>query len=104
MILGIEKELAIFLQAIITGNLLYLVYSAIRIVRRIIIHNIFFVSVEDLIFWIGAGLYIFGEIEKTSDGIIRWYFVVGVVLGTLLTNSVFQSIQKKHIAKTKKTS
>ena len=104
MILGIEKELAIFLQAIITGNLLYLVYSAIRIVRRIIIHNIFFVSVEDLIFWIGAGLYIFGEIEKTSDGIIRWYFVVGVVLGTLLTNSVFQSIQKKYIAKTKKTS
>ena len=100
MILGIEKELAIFLQAIITGNLLYLVYSAIRIIR----HNIFFVSAEDLIFWIWAGLYIFGEIEKTSDGIIRWYFVAGVVLGTLLTNSVFQSIQKKYIAKTKKTS
>ena len=103
MILGIKKELAIFLQAILTGNILFLVYAAVWIVRRIIKHNSFFVSMEDVIFWVGAGLYVFGEIEQTCDGIIRWYFVLGVLLGTFITNGIFQWIRKKSIAKKQKT-
>lgn len=103
MILGIEKEVSIFLQAVLAGNLVYLVYSAIRVFRRIVKHNLFFVSVEDFVFWIGTGLYLFIEIEETSNGNIRWYFVLGVLAGGYLTHNIICKITKKYIDKSKKT-
>lgn len=102
MILGIEKELSVFLQAILAGNIIYLAYSVIRVVRRLWKHNLFFVSLEDLIFWIGTGIYLFIRIYQTSDGIIRWYFVIGVLLGGIITHFIISAISKKYIAKWRK--
>ncbi len=102
MILGIEKELSVFLQAVLAGNLVYLSYLAIRIFRRILKHNLFWVSVEDAIFWIAAGFYLFFKIYQTSNGTIRWYFVLGVLAGGILTHHIISKITKKHIDKSKK--
>lgn len=102
MILGIEKEVSVFLQAVLAGNLVYLVYTAIRVLRRIVKHNLFWVSVEDFIYWIGTGLYLFIEIYETSNGTIRWYFIVGVLTGSLITHLIIQKIMKKYVAKRKK--
>ncbi len=102
MILGIGKELSVFLQAVLAGNLIYLVYSLIRVMRRLWKHNLFFVSLEDLIFWIGTGIYLFVRIYQTSDGIIRWYFVMGVLLGGIVTHFIIFQISKKYIAKRRK--
>lgn len=102
MIQGIEKEVAVFLQAALAGNLVYLVYSAVRIFRRILKHNLFWISVEDFIFWIGTGLYLFTEIYQTSNGSIRWYFVLGALLGGIITHCIIEKIRKKCIAKFKK--
>ncbi len=102
MILGIGKELSVFLQAVLAGNFIYLVYSVIRVMRRLWKHNLFFVSLEDLIFWIGTGIFLFIKIYQTSDGIIRWYFVIGVLLGGLITHFIISQISKKYIAKWKK--
>lgn len=102
MILGIEKEVSVFLQAILAGNLLYLVYCAICVFRRIIRHSLLCVSLEDMIFWLGAGLYIFSKIDQTSDGNIRWYFVLGVLCGAVVTHCIIQKIRKKCIAKSGK--
>ena len=102
MILGIEKELAVFIQAVLTGNLLYLAYCVLRVFRRIIKHNLFLVSLQDLLYWIATGCYLFAKIYQTSNGMIRWYFVVGVLLGGILTHCTIQKIVKKYIAKRKK--
>lgn len=102
MILGIEKELSVFLQAVLAGNLVYLSYLAIRIFRRILKHNLFWISVEDAIFWIAAGFYLFLKIYQTSNGTIRWYFVLGVLVGGILTHHIISKITKKHIDKSKK--
>lgn len=102
MILGIEKELSVFLQAVFAGNMVYLVYSAIRIFRRIIKHNLFWVSLEDLLFWIGTGLYLFIRSFQISNGNIRWYFVVGVFIGVTITYWIIKKITKKYIAKMNK--
>lgn len=102
MIFGIEKEVTVFLQAILAGNLLYLVYTVLRVLRRIVKHNLFWISVEDLIFWIGTGFYLFTQIYQTSNGTIRWYFVVGVLLGSLFTHQIIQKIIQKYIAKRRK--
>ena len=102
MILGIGKELSVFLQAVLAGNLIYLVYALIRVMRRLWKHNLFFISLEDLIFWIGTGIYLFVRIYQTSDGIIRWYFVIGVLLGGILTHFIISQISKKYIEKRRK--
>lgn len=102
MILGIEKELSVFLQAVLAGNLVYLVYCVLRIFRRIVKHNLFWVSLEDVLYWLGTGVYLFIQIYKTSSGTIRWYFVVGVLAGGMLTHYIVQKIVKKYVAKFKK--
>lgn len=102
MILGIEKELFIFLQAVLAGNMVYLLYSMIRVVRRIVKHNLFFISLEDLFFWLGTGIYLFVIIYRTCNGSIRWYFVIGVLVGGILTHLIICKIVKKYIAKRKK--
>ncbi len=102
MILGIEKELSVFLQAALAGNLVYLIYCAICVFRRIIKHNLFWVSLEDFVYWIGTGLYLFIQIYRTSNGVIRWYFVTGVLAGGLITHWLIRKFAKKYIAKWKK--
>jgi hypothetical protein len=102
MILGIEKELSVFLQAILAGNLVYMAYCTIRVFRRIIRHNLFWVSVEDILFWILTGFYMFTRIYQTSNGTIRWYFVLGVFTGGIFTHRIIKKIMKKYIDKRKK--
>ncbi len=87
------------MQAVLAGNMVYLVYSAIRVIRRLIRHNLLFVSLEDLFFWIGTGIYLFSEMYQTSNGSIRWYFVIGVCTGGILTHLIISKIVKKYIAK-----
>ena len=99
MMLGIGEELSIFLQAILAGNLVCLVYEAIRIFRRIIRHNLFWLSAEDLVFWLGTAVFLFIKIYQTSRGMIRWYFVVGVFLGSIFTYWILKKIEKKYLAK-----
>lgn len=100
--LEIGEEVSIVLRAFLSGNIVYLSYSAIRILRRMIRHSLFFVSLEDFLFWIGTGLYLFLKMFNTSDGSIRWYFVLGVVVGSLFTALLeknFTKIKKKFAKK-----
>ncbi len=94
MMHGIEKELSGFLQAVLAGNMAYLIYSVLRVVRRIVKHNLFFVSLEDAMYWIGMGVYLFVQIYKTSNGTIRWYFVLGVFIGGIATHYIISKILK----------
>ncbi len=97
--LGINREATIFLSACLTGNLLYLVYCALCIFRNLIRHSGVWVSAEDMFYWIFAGIYLFTEIYRTCNGSIRWYFVVGVLLGAILTAAIIRKFLKKIIAK-----
>lgn len=96
---GLGKEVSAFLQAVFAGNLVYLVYSMIRVFRRILKHNLFWVSVEDAVFWIVAGVYLFLTLYHASNGRIRWYFILGIFIGGILTHRVISKIIKKYIDK-----
>lgn len=102
MILGIGEEWAVFLQALLAGNLVCLIYEALRVFRRIIRHNLFWISAEDLLFWMSTALYLFVRVYQTSSGIIRWYFVLGVCIGGILTYWILEKIRKKYLAKRRK--
>lgn len=91
---GIGEELSVFLQALLAGSSVLLAYSCIRIVRRLVKHNLFVVSVEDFFFWIATGLYLFLEMYETSDGSIRWFFVSGVAAGAGFSYGILRLAEK----------
>ena len=105
--LGIGNEISIFVSACLLGNVVSLMYYAIRVFRRIIKHTLFWVSIEDFIFWAGIGFYLFAEMYRTCAGSIRWYFVLGVLAGGGITCWLLQKFVgkfiKKVVDKTKKT-
>lgn len=104
--LGIGKELSIFVSACLLGNMVCLVYYALRVFRRIVKHTLLWISIEDFLFWVGTGLYLFMEMYRTCAGNIRWYFVLGVLVGGIATCWILQkidAIHKKVVDKSKKT-
>lgn len=98
--LGIKEEISVFLQALLAGGIVFWIYDCLRIARRLVKHNLFLISVEDFLFWIGTGVYLFIEIYHTSDGSIRWFFVIGVMGGVflsyLMTAAAKQLYKKFH--------
>lgn len=92
--LGIGNEISIFISAFLAGNLICLIYSAIRVFRRLVRHSLIWISVEDFVFWVGVGLYLFSEMFRTCNGNIRWYFVLGVLLGGIITIWFMQKLKK----------
>lgn len=84
MILGIGREAQVFLYAGLSGMTVLFGYYILNCLRKIIPHNTFASSVEDLFFWIGASGYLFAEMYNTTYGSIRCFFLLGIICGALL--------------------
>lgn len=72
------------LHALFMGIFITFLYDLLRIFRRVIPHNIFFVSLEDLGFWIYCGAEVFLLMYHESNGTLRWFAVIGALSGMLL--------------------
>lgn len=81
---GITIELQFFVISMLWGAIVLLSYDLLRILRRIIQHNAFFVAVQDLIFWVLASVFIFAMIYVKNSGTIRGFSVMGMVIGMLV--------------------
>lgn len=92
---GITGELTDFVHAFLTGVILVLVYQVFRVLRKLIRHRMWAVNVEDVIYWIFVSIYTFVQIHYTSDGKIRAYFVLGIVLGTVFVMILMRIIKNK---------
>ena len=91
-------ELLLFARAFWNGALLLLIYDVIRILRGVVSHGKILTAAEDLLFWPGAAVYVFVQIHHTTNGSIRWYFILGVVLGSAFFSFV-SKIPKKLLEK-----
>ncbi len=93
---GIESEGMAFAQAVLSGMIVFTSYMCIRKFRRVIKHNLTAIAIEDMAFWLGTAVYLFVQIYHTSDGSIRWFFILGVVLGVGISALVFNILKKVH--------
>ena len=84
---GLGIETAAFLKAFFSGMTVYGIYACIRIFRKIVPHNGVVVSIEDFIYWLFTGFYLFLKIFDASQGTIRWYFVAGTAMGVLFLSA-----------------
>ena len=103
----IREEIMIFFTAVLTGAVLRTAYRCISCLREWIRHEPVAIELEDLFYWIAASIYFFVQIYHTSNGVIRWYFILGVVLVAVLAAFLIrqaEKIHKKMYARSKKNS
>ena len=86
---GITIELHFFMISILWGAIILLAYDLLRVLRRIINHNIWVITFEDLIFWVLSSLFIFIMIYENNSGTIRGFSVMGMGIGMVLYHYIF---------------
>ncbi len=78
---SIIDEVTFLLHSFLMGIVISFVYDGFIILRRLIRHNLFLISVEDLIFWIACAIGVFYMLYEENNGILRWFAVFGATLG-----------------------
>ena len=78
------SENEFLLHALLMGIFITFVYDILRILRRVLPHGNFMVSLEDLIFWIYCAEKVFLMMYHESDGNLRWFAVIGALAGMLI--------------------
>lgn len=79
------------------GIIITFVYDNIRVCRRVIRHNTFFISIEDLFFWIAVAISIFLLQHKENNGVFRWFSIIGAFIGMLLYRKIISGFYIKHM-------
>ncbi len=80
---SIVSELIFFAHSFLLGILITFVYDGFLVLRRLIRHNLFLISLEDMIFWIACAIGVFYMLCEENNGILRWFAVLGAALGMI---------------------
>ena len=80
----IIQEVTFFLHSVFMGVVITFVYDWLLILRKLIKHGTFWISVEDFFFWIACGLGVFYMLYRENNGVLRWFTVLGAMVGMLL--------------------
>ncbi len=80
------------------GVFITLVYDIFRIFRRVCPHKQFVSSLEDILFWIFCALSVFYLMHTQSNGTLRWFAVLGALVGMILYKRTLSNLFVKWIA------
>ena len=92
------SENEFLLHALLMGIFITFVYDLLRILRRVIPHNGFMVSLEDLGFWIYCAEKVFLMMYHESDGNLRWFAVAGAMTGMFLYKKLISPWFVKYVS------
>lgn len=81
---AILQEIRLFLISAMFGILLGMFYDLLRIFRRLVKHGVWWVAIEDLLFFLCASLLVFSMIFAENDGTIRFFSMGSLLAGTFL--------------------
>lgn len=94
---SIYHEMQFLLHSFLLGIIITFVYDNIRVLRRVIPHNTFFLSIEDLFFWIFVAIYIFLLQHRENNGVFRWFSVIGAFLGMIIYRKSISNFYIKYM-------
>lgn len=97
------SENIFLLYAAVMGFLISFIYDWLRILRRLIPHNNFWVSVEDIIFWLFCAIEVFLLMNNESNGTLRWFAVLGALVGMIAYKKIFSAFLVKYVTLVLKT-
>ncbi len=79
----ISEQCLTFLYAIILGFCLGLLYEILRFLRLCFFHRAWLIAIEDFFFCMTCTFFIILLCYVYAEGVIRWFTLVGCLLGTL---------------------
>lgn len=91
-------ETVFMLYSLLLGIIITFIYDLLRIFRRVIAHNIFWISVEDICFWGFCATEVFLLMYHVSNGTMRWFAVMGALAGMLVYNQTVSRFLVKYLS------
>ena len=84
--------------ALIMGIFITFLYDILRIFRRVCPHSNFWVSVEDICFWLYCAAEVFLLMYHESNGTLRWFAVMGALAGMMLYKKLISPFFVKYMS------
>lgn len=94
----IVSQYNVFVMFLLVGAGLGFVYDLLRCFRRLINHNIFFVGIEDIVFWIASAMFMINRIQIYNHGEFRIYILLSSVLGFVVYHYTISCVFVKLIS------
>lgn len=79
-----ENQAYLFICFVLVGIIIGIVFDLFRILRRTFKTKDLITYIEDIIFWIITGIIIIYSMYKFSDGELRFFMIIGIIIGTIL--------------------
>jgi spore cortex biosynthesis protein YabQ len=93
-----SDENAFLVYSFLLGLFITFVYDWLRIIRRVLPHGSFLVSLEDLCFWGYCGIQVFLMMYHENNGTLRWFAVFGAMFGMVAYKMTVSNILVKYIS------
>lgn len=93
-----ENENIFLFYALLMGIFITFVYDILRIFRRVIPHGVLLVSLEDIGFWMYCGVKVFLLMYHESNGTLRWFAILGALVGMTLYKKTISSFFVKYVS------
>lgn len=91
-------ETDFILHAFYMGIFITFVYDVLRVLRRVISHPDFLVSLEDMGFWIYCAVKVFLLMYHESNGTLRWFAIGAALTGMLLYLKLVSPLWMKYMS------
>ena len=91
-------ETEFIFHAIYMGIFITFVYDILRVLRRVIPHPDFLVSLEDMGFWIYCAVKVFLLMYHESNGTLRWFAICGALAGMFLYLKLVSPFWMKYMS------
>lgn len=85
-------EVNFFGISFLCGFGLIFTYDLFRILRRLIPHHTIVIAVQDFVYWVVAGVFLFSMMYRYNNGIIRLFSILGILLGMIFYQYVLSDI------------
>lgn len=79
-----ENQAYLFICFVLVGIIIGIVFDLFRILRRTFKTKDLITYIEDIIFWIITGIIIIYSMYKFCDGELRFFMIIGIIIGTIL--------------------
>lgn len=94
---SINHEIQFLLHSFLLGIVITFVYDNIRVLRRVLRHNAFWISLEDLVFWIAVAISIFLLHHRENNGVFRWFSILGALVGMVIYRKICSNFYIKNM-------
>lgn len=94
-----SSENLFLLHSTVMGVYLAFLYDTVRIFRRVVPHNLLFISLEDIVYWIYLAVEVFLLMYRESNGMMRWFSVVGALTGILVYRKLLGRLYVRFVSR-----